>query len=622
VDPKRVRIIAIVVVVLVVASGAGIYYYETHHASSCSVTSRSTLIWDQAEKPDTLDPAVTFTTPGWAAVQQVYQGMVNYNGSSYTTFEGVLAQKWTSSPDGFHWNFTLRQGAHFSNGDAYNAYVQWFSFYRSIVMSQAPSFIQTQNFWYPGLDYVSSPPLSASANAAASSLANFLNTTNFAAPTAAEIQFMEAPNQSFQVIDKNTLELNLGFGYLGHAPYTYLLASISAPNSYAIDPAVVQAHGGVWAQTNQYFTNAMIGTGPYTLSSYDAQTGYALAIDPNYWGASLASANPQVNLLQPAKEPVQVQFQQQSALTVQDLKTGAVAGASFAYLGPDTVKQLQATSCVTVQALSDVFGATGGSWWIYMNQATAPFNNLSVREAIAHAINYQQIIQEAFGGFASQWVGPVPPSYPDYNPQNLAPYPYNLTLAKQEMQNSPWPSGFPGTLNYAYLNTGPDWANMAVLLQSDLKQIGININPVPITLNNLYAGQLPDTTTGKCTAQEAVNGGPFPIGQEFYTSDYISPDDWTQNDAVNTGSANLCESGYNNTTVNNLVYAAASDSNPTNLTNDYSQMTQLMYNNYTDIWMVVPTAFAVFNPLLHGYIENPMASAEPYSLCFNTQSTS
>ncbi|MCI4349963.1 MAG: ABC transporter substrate-binding protein [Thermoplasmata archaeon] len=607
------------VVVAVVASGAGIYYYETHKSANCTVTSRSTLIWDQAEKPDTLDPAVTFTTPGWAAVQQVYQGMVNYNGSSYTTFEGVLAKNWSTSHDGFHWNFTLRAGAHFSNGDVYNAYTQWFSFYRSIVMNQAPTFILTQNFWYPGLTYYSNATANA---AAASTMANFLNTTTFASPNAAQIQFMEAPNQSFQVINANTLELNLGFGYLGLAPYTYLLASISAPNSYAIDPAVVQAHGGVWAQTNAYFTNAMIGTGPYTLSSYDAQTGYALAIDPNFWGASVAAANPTVNLLQPAKEPVQIQFQQQSSVTVQDLKTGAVAGASFAYLGPDTVKQLQAASCVTVQALPDAYGATGGSWWIYMNQATAPFNNLSVREAVAHAINYAQIIQVAFGGYATQWVGPVPPSYPYYNPQNLAPYPYNLTLAKQEMANSPYPNGYSSTINYAYLNTGPDWADMAVLLKSDLAQIGINLNLVPITLNNLYAGQLVDTTTGKCTAQESVNGGPFPIGQEFYTSDYISPDDWTQNDAVNSGSANLCMSGYNNTTVNSLVYAAASDTNTANLTSDYTKMTQLMYNNYTDIWMVVPTAFAVFNPLLHGYIENPMASAEPYSLCFNTQSTS
>jgi peptide/nickel transport system substrate-binding protein len=619
VDPKWVRIIAVVVVVVVVASGAGIYYYETHKSTTCGVSSNSTLIWDQAETPDSLDPAVTFTTPGWAAVQQVYQGMVNYNGPSYTTFEGVLASNWTVSHDQFHWNFTLRPGVTFSNGDQYNAYVQWFSLYRDIVMTQSSGFILTQNFWYPGLSYYSN----ASANqAAASTMANFLNTTNFFTPSASEIQFMEAPNQSFQVINNLTIELNLGFGYLGVVPYTYLLASLSAPNSYAVDPKVVQANGGVWAEANAYLSTNMVGTGPYVLTSYSQQTGYQLAIDPTYWGKSAAAANPAVNLLQPAKEPVEVQFQEQSSVTVQDLKSGSVVGASFAYLGPDTVHQLQATHCVTVQAMPVVYGATGGSWWIYLNQSTAPFNNWSVRAAVAHAIDYNQIIQEAFGGYASQWVGPVPPSYPYYNPQNLSPYSFNLALAKQEMSQSPWPNGYPGTLNYEYLSPSPDWAQMALLLQNDLAQIGIKLNLVPLPLTTLYQMQVVDSSTGQCTAQESLNGGPFPIGQEFYTSDYISPDDWTQNDAVNTGSANMCMSGYNNATVNNLTYAAASDTNVANLTSDYTQMTQLMYNNYTDIWMVVPTAFAVFNSALNGYIQNPMASAEPYALCFNTMSAS
>ena len=77
-----------------------------------------------------------------------------------------------------------------------------------------------------------------------------------------------------------------------------------------------------------------------------------------------------------------------------------------------------------------VYGSTSGSWWIYLNQSVYPFDNLSVRAAVAHAINYEQIIQQAFGGYATQWVGPVPPAYPYYNPENLTPYAYNLTLAR------------------------------------------------------------------------------------------------------------------------------------------------------------------------------------------------
>jgi peptide/nickel transport system substrate-binding protein len=329
-------------------------------------------------------------------------------------------------------------------------------------------------------------------------------------------------------------------------------------------------------------------------------------------------------MIQPALNSVEIIFQDQSAVTISDLKTGAVAEASFAYLGPSTVSQLQGNPCIAVQALPTVYGSTSGSWWIYLDQNQFPFTNLSVREAIAHAINYTQIIQQAFGGYASQWVGPVPPSYPYYNPQGLSPYAYNLPLARQEIANSPCANGACKSLDfkYAYINTGTDWSDTAQFLAADLAQINLTITPVAISLDQLYQEQTIDPTTGVCTTLESTNGGPFYMGQEFYTSDYISPDDWTQNDAISYGSANMCMSQFANATVDNLTLAAAASSNATFLNSSYSTMTSIMYNNYTDIWLVVPTSFAVYSTYLHGFLENPMASAEPYSLLFNTQSVS
>jgi ABC-type transport system substrate-binding protein len=77
--------------------------------------------------------------------------------------------------------------------------------------------------------------------------------------------------------------------------------------------------------------------------------------------------------------------------------------------------------------------------------------------------------------------------------------------------------------------------------------------------------------------------------------------------------------GYNNVTVTQDTYLAASDSNPTDLTGYYTNMTQLMYDNYSEVWLVVPTSFAVYASDLHGYVQNPMASAEPFAIGFNTQ---
>ncbi len=619
-DPKWLRIGVVVVIIVVVIGVIGAYWVLTRPVE-CRVQSKNPLIYDQPEQPDSIDPHVTFSTPGWGAVLQVYQTLVQYNGSSYTTFLPVLAKNWSVSTDHMHWNFTLRQGVHFSNGDPFTAYTMWFSLNRALLMTQDPQFILSQNFWYPDLDGVNYPEGAPETMMAEANMTTWLNTWDFRAPTAPQIATMGAANQSFRVLDANTIQLNVGYGYLGPVAYNYLLPTIASPIAAAVDPIVIQANGGVSnTTTNTWMSENMLGTGPYVLQGTytPSATFYTQVPDPNYWGITAAAAEPWNNIIQPAKSSVKIQFQGQPALNVQDLRSGAVAAASFAYIGPSTIGQLQTTPCVVVNPLPIVYGATAGSWFIYMNQNTEPFNNLSVRAAVVHAIDYQRIITQAFGGYASRWVGPVPPSYDYYNPESLAPYAYNVALAQQFMANSPWPSGYPNALNYEYIDLG-DWAGVGSILRANLAVIGININPVPISLERLYEIQQVDPSTGQCTAQMPVGGGPFPIGQEFYTSDYIAPDDWTQNIAISWGSANMCMAGYNNATMDTLVLAAAGESDPGTLTSYYSQMTRMMYDNYTVAWLVVPTTFQVYNSLLKGIIPNPMGTAHPLVMMFNTE---
>jgi ABC-type transport system substrate-binding protein len=636
-DPRRRNIVVIAVVVVLIVAGVGTYYVLVHSpaVSSCNSSEKSVICIDQAEIPDSLDPAVTFSTPGWAAVQQVYQGLVNYNGSSVTNFSGVLAKNWTTFYDpatGFEsYLFNLRSGVVFSNGDPYNAYVQWYSFYRSLLIAAGPQFILEENFF--STNFSTTNPLSyfapdAASSAANNTLANDLNSWNFDSPTAPELAQMEVANQSFQVINASAIQLNLGYGYLG-SNYTYLLASISAPNSYAVDPVWVDANGGVSVgSVNGFLSTNTLGTGPYVLDNYNpiGGGGYLLKPNPKYWGGPASKLEPWNINLPPANTTVQINFQDAIDITTNDLITGAVQGASFAYIGPSTVSQLQGHSNLVVQALPTIYGSTSGSWWIYLNASVYPFNNLSVREAISHAINYQQIITQAFGGYASQWVGPVPPSYPYYNPQGLSPYAYNLKLAYQEIADSPCANGAcKGTsINYMYLNSGQDWVETAQFLEADLAAINITINPVGVSLDQLYEEQ--GFSNGVCISSTTQNGGPFYMGQEFYTSDYISPDDWTQNDFVSTGSANECMAGFNsmaypsyNSTYDQWVYGAASSANATQLTSYYTNMTQTLYDNYSEIWLVVPTSFAVYSADLHGFVQNPMASAEPFAIGFNTQ---
>src|SRR5947209_20042516 len=141
-NARTVGLIVAFVSIVVILAGIATYVILTRPAATvCNLSSTDPLIFDQPETPDTLDPHVTFSTPGWGIVQQVYQSLVNYNGTKYTDYLGVLAKRWTVSPSGYNYTFTLRQDVHFSNGHQFNAYVMWFSLYRGIVMNQAGSFI-------------------------------------------------------------------------------------------------------------------------------------------------------------------------------------------------------------------------------------------------------------------------------------------------------------------------------------------------------------------------------------------------------------------------------------------------------------------------------------------------
>jgi peptide/nickel transport system substrate-binding protein len=599
------------------------------NASACPTPLQSTnpLIVDQAEVAETADPQTAPSTPSWALVQQVYQTLVLYNGTSLTNFSGVLAQNWSTSADGFHWNFTLRSGVHFSNGDPFNAYVMWFSLYRELALYGIDQYLLSENFWFPSVNYFSNPGQVANSSA---NITHDLNTFDFANPNASEIAVMNATNQSFRVLSPNEIELNLGFGYLGAVPYAYLLAEIATPGAAAVDPAIIQTNGGVveglpnpWMQTHA------VGTGPFMLTAYSAVTGYTLTPDPNYWATSLAAQEPWNNDLQPANTTFQVVYQSSASNTISDLNHGIAASAAFAYMTPSIVHQLEGNPCLVVQALPPAYGATSGSWWVFLNQSVYPFDNRSVREAIAHAINYSLIISQVFGGYAAPWVGPVPPSYPDYNPQNLTPYSHDLTLAMQEIQSSPCANNACAgtTFQYEYVNTEPAWGEVAALIAADLSQIGITVTPVGITLAQFYTERTLDPNTGQCIGSEVYEGvGPFYIGQDFYSSDYISPDDWTQEDFLSFGSANICQSGFNNygevnynASLDNLVYEAAGTSNPALAAQLYANMTEIMYENYTNIWLVVPASFAIYSVDLHGVVHNPMGGAEPAVMLFNTQ---
>ncbi len=221
---------------------------------------------------DSLDPGVGFfVTDGY--FQNVFQGLVQYNGSASTQVVPSLASSWTISTNLESYTFQMRANTWFSNKDAINAYVAWFSFVRELWIN-SPSTVGTSNFvsltfngslvgtdgniWPWGLKAAVSSAFGISIsneNALTAALNNMMS--NFNINNATQVKVMSYANQAYVASSSSVFQINL------IQPYGQLLLALPAQWGAIQDPTFIDAHGGVANNTQPaYFTtNGMVGSG-------------------------------------------------------------------------------------------------------------------------------------------------------------------------------------------------------------------------------------------------------------------------------------------------------------------------------------------------------------------------
>ncbi len=614
-SPKRRAIarmvIAVILVIVIVVAGAAVYIaaFVQSKSSTCTVssgatTAKTSLVFEEESQPDTLDPAVTYVTPGWEVVDQVYQGLVTYNGSSITQFEGVLARNWIISSDGMNYTFVLRNGVNFSNGDQFNAYVMWYSIYRTLVMEQAPYWILGQNL-APGND------MGFNVTDA------MLNSINYFEPSPANLTVMEFSHQSVQVINASEIRFNLGYGTNGMAPYSEFLATLETPMAMAVDPAYVASHGGVTAGSkNGYLETRAMGTGFYELQSWVPEESVSLVKNPNYWGAELPKSESN-NAIAPAILSCITIYYKPAAASIADLRAGT---AQMIFLPVTYYNVTKGLSGVTTNVLSPAFGSAEAVSYVYMDPlAFEPFNNTLVREAIACGIDYKVIIKDVFAGLAIQWVGPVPPGFQYYSESTagLSPYQFNATKAAELLAQAGYVSHLPSkatlnpggkafpSVNFLYDSDSPTDTEAAQIIVSNLDAIGI-----PLTLSALpysaYTGVIYSSST---------NSTSYPMGIGFYSEDYTASIDYVY---YFTSDNYIGTSNYADGNAIAWTLQASTSFDSATVISSFANITKAMYYNYTDIWLYVTDMMTVNQNGITGMIPNPAGSAAAYFLYFNT----
>ncbi len=555
----------LVIAVIVVAVIIGVAYPSLQprpsQTSTTTGVSGGTIVVEEPAGPDSLDPAVAFSAQGGETVQQVYQGLLSFKPNS-SEIVSLLAQSYTVSPDGLTYSFQLRQGITFSNGDPFNSYVLWYSIYRSAIMGQSPSYLVTVALDTTGVT---------------SDMLNQFNTTTNVPPSNL-LEAMQNPKLAVTVTGPYQLEFHLP------TPFAAFLTTLTQPQAFAVDPNVVSAHGGVQdGKTNDWMTLNAVGTGPFLISQYQPNLMVIFQRNPNYWGGA-NGAQPAAHLSEVVVKVVA------NALT--RLEDAQANSAQVVYLDFSLVSRALGQPGFYNPSM----GPMPTVQFIAMDTQKFPFNNLLIRQAVVHAVNYTEVLQ-LFHGLGVSYVGPIPKGVPGY-PQDLEIYSYNITLAKQLLAQAGYPNGqgLPQVTLVASTDTPPS-PEVDQVVQANLAQIGIKVQIKSMTYSTM-ATFLTNPTNASYPDMPYDGWNWFPDPWAF-ANWFVGP--------LAFGPGNFA--WYNNTSVMTLLKQADATTNPQQRAAIYQQIDRIVYNDAPYIWIAqvqnsFPTGVPIVNINVRGYAAN------------------
>lgn len=238
--------------------------------------------------------------------------------------------------------------------------------------------------------------------------------------------------------------------------------------------------------------NEPIGTGPFAFVQWDKGSRVILEAYGPYWG-----------------EPVHLTkasyvFIGDTATMTNALLAGDVDGTNN--FATDALAVFEGNPQFNV-----LVGTTEGETILATNNKKPPFDNLKVRQAIAHALDRQAIIDGTTNGYGVAIGAPFAPHNP-YYVDLTATYPYDPEAAKALLAEAGLADGFSATLKLppvAYARTSGQ------IIASQLAAIGIKVE----LINVEWAQWLEDVYTNKDFDLSIVSHvEPFDIGN------YANPD--------------------------------------------------------------------------------------------------
>lgn len=208
------------------------------------------------------------------------------------------------------------------------------------------------------------------------------------------------------------------------------------------------------AETNK---DRPVGTGPFKFDHWNKGSEITIVKNSDYWGEKAALEKAEFRIVPDA------------AAAVPALLAGDVQ--AFPFFPPEAVAQIKDDPRFKV-----VIGSTEGETILSTNNKKPPFNNLKVRQAIAHAIDRKAIIEAASSGYGIPIGSHFSPSSAAYI-DLTGTYPYDPAKAKELLKEAGLPDGFKATLKLPptpYARLGGE------VIASQMRDVGIQLQIIPV----------------------------------------------------------------------------------------------------------------------------------------------
>lgn len=254
---------------------------------------------------------------------------------------------------------------------------------------------------------------------------------------------------SFEKLDDLTVRFNLT------EPSATIMSALTYAYAGILSPSAVEAAGDTYGQNP-------VGTGPFMLASWTPESELTMVPNPLY-----AGHRPWTDTDGPPSISLRVQFSSDEGARASALLAG---DADVAYLASAS----QLSRFADSDAFSQLDSPARGMNYLGFNTGRAPFDNVEVRQALAQAINRDEVLLISADGLGIVANTPLPSNIFGYaEALEVDGVSYDPTAAQATLTELGYGADNPLSLTIL-TSTFPTFQSIATVIQAQFAAIGVN----------------------------------------------------------------------------------------------------------------------------------------------------